>query len=364
VAIIVAGTEASIYRTAGHLKDAGSVSEISRTATATRISTNYSRHGMAGAGANNQGKICCQFPAQTDFWVHFVVCYETVSNTGTTPWFFLIDSTTKQICMQWDPDSGTGDYNNGEADWDWEYWDGAAFQELTRRGGDPNAHSWRHSVALMFVVDLHYKIDNSGTIDVYMDGVLRGTFAGDTLVTGVTGVDTILWQNPSTLGSATAAWVTELIVATEDTRGMRVATLSPAGNSGTNTAWTGAYTNWDKDSPTLNDTDACYSGTANQVETSTMSDLSAVADNLQPIAVVTAVRARVAASGPQNLQHCIRQNSVNYFSSNVTYLDGDALADAQPFGPTVVVWDTDPDTSAAWTVAGVNSIEVGVKSIA
>lgn len=362
MAILVAGTEASAYRSIGHLKSAGSVATFTRTTNATHISTNFSRHGMQPSGSLSQGKLIMQFPAQTDFWFHACISHQSVATTTLTPPIQFIDSATGQVVFQYDPDTGSGDYNDGATDWDWEYWDGAAFQELTRFGGNTAAHSFRPTSNVLHSIDVHFIVANDGLVNFYVDGVRRGGFSGDTLNTGFTQVDTLLIQNPGSLGSSTSLTVTEVIVATEDTRGMRLFTSYPTAN-GTNTAWTGTFSNADKDNPQLNDTDFIYSGTANQVETYAMADLSAVADNLVPKAVVTCVRAHVGPAGPQNLQHVIRSGTTDYPSSNVTYTNGTALADAVPIGPTMVVWTTDPDTAAAWTTSGVNAIEVGVKSI-
>jgi len=117
-----------------------------------------------------------------------------------------------------------------------------------------------------------------GTVEVRLNGASAAECSGTGLNTGALDIDNIgLWWVVTylntyddiyvvdTSGSApTNTWLGEV----------RVSTLIPNGN-GANTAWTGAYTDWDDITSADDDTTYVSSSTPGDRETSTLTDLSA-----------------------------------------------------------------------------------------
>lgn len=127
-----------------------------------------------------------------------------------------------------------------------------------------------------------------------------------------------------------------------------------ASGTGTANAWTGSHT--DINETTLNDSTLMSSATADQVFTFNYLDIAAVS-GLSIAAVFVGSRVRNDGTSPVNFQAAIRSAGNNYFSPNAP---GVGLS----FTPSLARFDTDPATSALWTVAGFNAAEIGGKSIA
>lgn len=145
-----------------------------------------------------------------------------------------------------------------------------------------------------------------------------------------------------------------VVTDTEDPRGWRVSTLSPNGN-GALGEWAGSYVDVDEIG-LPDDNDFISSDTAGQIELFAMSNLSAPAQNMTPVAVALSTRARVGTGGPQNIQPGIRVGGANFFGGNLSGL-------TPVFGPApVAVWDTNPATSGPWSVADIQNLETGYKS--
>lgn len=155
--------------------------------------------------------------------------------------------------------------------------------------------------------------------------------------------------------SGTVSYFSEVIITdSEDPRGWRVATLAPNG-SGSSDEWTGSYVDVDEIG-VPDDLDFISSATAGQVELFSMSNLSAPAQNMTPVAVCQATRARVGAGGPQNIQPGIRTGGANFFGSSLTGLTPE-------FGATPsCVWGVNPATSNPWTIAEIQNLEAGYRS--
>jgi hypothetical protein len=362
MADLFVGSENDSYYLLGHHVQSASVTSLFRGTASPDIDTNFSQNGV---GPYNNAHLVIDIAGTTELWFHCLVNFRGNSTTALFVPIKFIDTASGafpgQVVAQLDPDLGVAPYN-GTSVFDLEYWDGAAFQACAGRGAD--RRSIRFATGCRQKIDIHIKIDNvAGWFRFYVDGVLRQEFTGDTLNAGYTQINRIiLHTNVSPdLGSASATVYTEVIVSQDDTRGRRVANLEPTAD-GANTAWGGAIAEINDDA--LRDTEFISSTTANQVETYVTSDLSAVADNLYVMSIVTNARAKIGnlGTGPQNLQHVVRSNSVDYFSANVTRPNGGAL-DART-GPTQAIWLVDPNTSAAWATAAVNAMQIGVKSIA
>jgi hypothetical protein len=94
----------------------------------------------------------------------------------------------------------------------------------------------------------------SGTVNLYVNGVLVATYTGDISVDGVSDLDSV-WLGPN--GAEIA--VSEIIVASTDTRAKSLRTHSITGAGDAN-AWHGTYA--DIDEVAINDVDFVYSDAA------------------------------------------------------------------------------------------------------
>lgn len=222
-----------------------------------------------------------------------------------------------------------------------QYWNGSAWTDI--------GTSYTFPTSTRFTIDIKIICGASGSASLYTAGSLIGTASAT--MTAVTNIAKVrLYSN----SSFTAAGYSQIIAADEPTVGWRLATLAPSAN-GANTTWTNDYTAVDE-ATTVDDADFITSSTAAEVETYAATDAPS-GTGMGVKAVVVTARAKIGATGPQNLQMAVRSAGTNYFSSNVTGL-GAGFAGVQ------AVFALDPATAAAWTLANCNSAEIGVKSIA
>lgn len=225
-----------------------------------------------------------------------------------------------------------------------EYWNGSAWTAI-------NGSPLSIATSLSPTFDIQCKVDGvDGRFALYVNGALEAELTGDTDFFSGSAIDSVFLGN---WGNTNGRRASEAIISTTNTLSMRLATVVATGN-GANTAWTGDYTAIDE--VTISDSDLITSGTNDQIETFTFGDLSATAQLLAPVAVINSMRARNAASGPQNIQSAVRISSTDYFSSD---LSGITTSFQNGFQ---VVYELNPATSAAWTVSEVNALEMGVRS--
>lgn len=195
-------------------------------------------------------------------------------------------------------------------------------------------------------IDIHFESGAGGEAALYFNGVEQFTAAA--AMTYATDVTKIILPTPHNASIIGSQWA----VADEPTVGGRLMQGWGSG-AGASSAWTGDYTMVDE--AVLNEADYIYSGTATQVETYAHSTVSSLT-GYTPRAVCVSARAKRGGTGPQNMQLALRSGSTDYFSATK----------ALGLGYTAVqnIWDTNPDTSAAWTAAQVAAAQPGVKSIA
>jgi hypothetical protein len=121
-----------------------------------------------------------------------------------------------------------------------------------------------------FQIDMNIQsFGASATVNVYINGNLVINYVGSTTVTGVTNLDCVAIPGQTTSGM----YVSEIIVTdTIDTRGLSLATLTPA-SAGTTDTWTGNYSNVNP--ITINDASVAYTNaTAQDFEWTTSALLS------------------------------------------------------------------------------------------
>ena len=322
--VVFAGTELDAFEFFG---------QTFATTTSSRRDPNFSRHAVR---TQTQGFTRIDFPALTEGWLHFTVNLETIlSGNQDKAWVSLIDTVAGKTVLQIDGDNGV---------WNLEHWNGVALTELPTNLIISNDVIHR--------IDMHWKIANSGIFEVYIDGVFITSFEGDTLEGVVTQVDQVIFRPTSKENSSLFnSYISEVIVSTVETIGWRLATLTPDG-PGNSTTWTGDDTDVVNGFP--NDTTFISSGTAEEVEQFTVTDLSVTAAALDIEAVVVAARSRNAITGPQNIQLGVRTGGSDFFGSTITASTG--------FTPAFEVFNVNPDTGQVWTTSEVNALEIGVKS--
>lgn len=144
--------------------------------------------------------------------------------------------------------------------------------------------------------------------------------------------------------------------------GVVVSLLAPNAN-GTNTAWTGDFTDVD-DVPPDQSTTVITSSTANASESVNVTDCPANSD-------IHAVKGmwygdQAASNDDRNIDAYLRSGTTesnvdtSRFASNGVWTSG-WIYDGTTGNMMQRVWNVDPNTSSAWTTAGVNAVQVGIK---
>lgn len=207
--------------------------------------------------------------------------------------------------------------------------------------------------ATLHKIDVRVNYDGTGSVDVYVDGLLWVSYSGDVTTNSATSLSGLVLGSSSSSGSAVVYW-SEVICASDDTRHMSLVTLPPAANGNT-FAWTNSFASVDE--VTINDADLCASDTADQVMETTVTS-SGITGTPAIRAVAVSARAMKGASGPTQIQMAVRTGGTDYFSATKA-LD-------TSFGRVSNIWETNPNTSAPWvyTQPAAVGFNIGAKSIA
>lgn len=227
------------------------------TATATNRRAAYSRVAMGASGTTSE--ICkgTPFPggAVTSCWLSMQVVPSTYVNyrgvglgrSGSNSGLFLgaaSSSSTKATL--------------------WKF-DGTTWTQLAQESGGTLGNTIRR-------LDMQViGYGAAGTVNVYIDGTLLFTYSGDLSVSGITNLDSVYLVGASQAGGG-PWYVSEVIVANEDTRLMSLYTLAPTG-AGEANAWNGSYASIDE--ATTDDTDVVFTDTAERDAQFALSDLPA-----------------------------------------------------------------------------------------
>lgn len=201
--------------------------------------------------------------------------------------------------------------------------------------------------------DVHLKMaDTGGIFEVYKDGVLDAQLSGittDTILTDATKIGRIGFNNMALGHSIYSA----IIIADEDTRGMRLEQKLPSA-AGATTSWTGAYTTVDETG--IGDNDYAWSATLNAISTFTYPASHADFSSGYGVrAVIAGMRAVAPADGSMKLAGVVRTSGTDYASPDVKALTA--------YGRAQAIWDVNPNTAAAWTVSAASGSQVGMKVI-
>lgn len=148
--------------------------------------------------------------------------------------------------------------------------------------------------------------------------------------------------------------MTDLYIADDATRrgDCRIDVLLPNG-AGTHADWTGAAT--DVDDPATPDDDTTYATTATAGHRSTfaLGALAAGAVSVKGVAVNH--RMRKDDAGARTARAMVRSGATDDPSDTFSVSDSYAWRQA--------LWDDNPDTGAAWSVAAVNALEAGAELV-
>lgn len=313
-----------------------STSNVHEDQPAGAYDTSFARCAMKGQSASDYS----ESPSHTnltDVWLHFEV--DGVAFTGT----YL------GTILTWHDSGGVARiqllYNTADSMFYCQYWNGAAWVTA----GSGISLSLGNAKQTM---DVHAVVNSaSGSIKVYIAGTERIN-SGTIDLSGATNLQKFRLYG-TTFGTLRLFYWSQLIVADENTIGMRLMTMYASG-VGSDSAWgSGSYASINE--ITYNDVDLISSATANQVSTFAAT-LVAATTGYTIRAVGVAARAKCDATGPQNLQLALRVSGTNYFSSSLALSAG--------YGAFVNVWNTSPATSSPWSVSELSGIQFGVKSIA
>lgn len=275
-----------------------------------------------------------------DVWIHFQFYYTYVNVNGNGNvdgyWFEGIDTNGNVVIR--------GDLFNGSLQF-----------EVSGNGGTSftsSAFGIIYGFGVRVTYDLHYQKNNGGntTLDVYLGGVLLHSLSAANTTSGDLVTMNMTHDDMSDQISGTQFWYSEVMVADEDTRGLRVATLQPDGNGG-ETAWDGVFS----DIIDRNDGRAISSDTAAQRESWTLSAYNGPASPTAVRGVFNQLWAHAGASGPTQVDPFVRIGGANY----------DIGVPVAPDFSTPVIgeWATNPATGVDWVGGDFATLEAGVESV-
>lgn len=194
------------------------------------------------------------------------------------------------------------------------------------------------------------KTDGTGRCVVKLNGVTDIDFTGQT-------ANNALQLTMFQLEGDAATYWDDIVIDSADWPGLtHVQAIFPTG-AGSSAAWTPSTgSNWDcVNEVPGSDSDYVATNTANAVDSYAMGDLTGSIGSIKTVQVVA--RALYAgAPTPTGIKGVVRSGGTDY-PSTATATPGTAV---KTFG---FLWETDPNTSAAWTESGVNAIEAGVKAV-
>ena len=324
MAIIFAANELHAFTNIQGVSDVNTGHDTTWTDSAMQISdsdaTNYLQTPVWGS-------------AYTEFWVHGRFATASANNWGgsRTPLVLkdpsgtgllrLITVTTNTLKVQ--------------------YWDGAAWTDAGAEGAVFTAANK--------TIDVY--VNTATGVKVYIDSVLYLDLSIDLTAEIPSGIQRAKFMGYYS-SSGRLALISQIIIADESTISLRYWSKNATGN-GANTGWTGDYTAIDEVGLSL--TDVISSGSANQIETFTFPARTFTGYGIKT--VIVGGYALKGATGPANVQSCLRVGGTNYFSSSKALDFG--------YKPFQHYFDDNPATSAAWTAAdaGSSALEAGVKSI-
>lgn len=321
----------------------GSVLPIANT-TAAQIGL-YVSEGITMDDSSTIRGAFIEALTENDIWVSlYSTCFSGLSADGYLYLYDLAYSTTQPVYRIWSDNtggsSGFGDLMKIDG------WNGSSYVNLVT--GINTAGSTRTRF------DFHiFRNDTTGSAAIYNNGSLDTEVTGiDTNLVAWTSIDQIEINMPGTSGGDGWA-VSAIMVDNVSTLDAIFVQELPTAN-GTNTAWTGDYTAIDETG--LNTADFISSATVGQKETFT-GNINAIIDSGYDISDAV-ISLNVENTGVSNLRlgAVWRSGGTDYTVANALFAPGVSI---KAFKASV-----DPNTSAAWTPANIESAEFGVEYMA
>ncbi|PKN36600.1 MAG: hypothetical protein CVU62_13865 [Deltaproteobacteria bacterium HGW-Deltaproteobacteria-2] len=208
--------------------------------------------------------------------------------------------------------------------------------------------SGNHFVSGIFIDLQLIDYGATGTINVYANGVLVVTYTGNLSVTGVSGFDCIMLGAYGTTNMNPV--ISEIIVADEDTRTMRLAKLVPT-SDGTTTDMVGDYSAVDE--TTINDADGNYTDTAGKDQQFNVSDLPAGTFAIKAV--------KIACRACKTVDASIGKLALGYNSGGTVAVGADQTL-TTAWATYESLNNTNPVTGNAWLQSEMNALQLNVRS--
>jgi len=271
-----------------------------------------------------------------DQWIHFVATAISAWQTANH-WLEIFSGGTKRLGVV----IGSGNTLIVQK------WNGSSWSTILTSGLTP---ACLNTASTPGVIDIHLVVGNPGRFSMYVNGApLVSDAALDLSFSGIAGFDKLRFQGS---GASFQVVISEIIVASHNTIGSKVVSRVPDAN-GNYTAWTGTFA--DIDETTLGGgTDYIIGAADGDRESWTHTNFTALGASESISTVGMACAAQRDAAGPQSLNMFTRISSTDYDKANETI--NVAITHVTKF------WDTNPNTSAAWTIAGLDAAEFGVRA--
>lgn len=206
-----------------------------------------------------------------------------------------------------------------------------------------------NSPAIADKLDVFVNYAVSGTITVYLNGIILFTFSGDLTTDANTALQGHQYGAAVTSGATTMVW-SEGIVSDSDTRSWSLQTLAPVANGNTHNFDVGSPAAANVNEITLSD--ATFDGASSNglIDQYTVPALAAGSYSILAVGVST--RAQEGFSGPSKMDNGVRSSATDTWSADHSLVT--AFANYQDW------WTTDPATAVSWTALPTN---IGLRSV-
>jgi hypothetical protein len=308
-------------------EDSDFIHVLSCYGNAGGIDTNFEREGVDIGSADSSTfppVYACETPAFTSssvFWIHAAVYANTNSNCNNCEAINILsaDGQARILLRQ---QGAWGYYKLGKRD------AANTITDLATMSIGALPQGSLHKI------DLYINYSTSGEVALYVDGAQALDYSGDVTTNGVTQLDQIQFLGYQRIWS-------EVIVATGDTRAMRLARLAPTAAGSTDQWPIGAIGNVTETSMDTNTVDS--TPTSGQTQLYTVTPAWA-AGSYSVLAVGFDATAQVDTTGPQHIKAVVHTVNGDYPSAN--------LSPTQTvWSPVYTVWSNNPDTGVAWTTS-------------
>jgi hypothetical protein len=204
----------------------------------------------------------------------------------------------------------------------------------------------------MHSFDLYINYGTSGEVTLYCDGKSYADYSGNVTTNSATQLNQVEFAGDGCAGYNGTYW-SEMIVATSDTRNLRLATLAPSANGNSDNWDTGGVANVNE--TTDNTATVNASGTAGQIQEYTVTSMPS--GSFQVLDLWENMKTQVDTTGPQHIQGMVRAGSTDYTSGNLSPQQGS-------WGWISTDWTTNPNTGVAWTTSDLSAVgfNMGFKS--